>query len=65
MSKISESEFYMWRALFALAHADDVLHKDEVTYLAEILEDVPFTEEQTNTLRDDIYHPKNIRLLCV
>ena len=57
---ISVSQFYMWRTLFAVAHADEILAPGEVEYMANILEDVNFSEEQTQTLKDDIENPKDI-----
>lgn len=56
---VTESEFYMWRTLFAIAHADNVLSNEEIRFMAEVLEDVPFSDEQRDTLNDDIYVVKN------
>jgi len=58
--KITESEFYMWRCLFAMAHADNVVTDEEVRYMAEVMEDVPFNEEQQRILNDDIKNAKDI-----
>ncbi len=61
MSKgLSESEFYMWRTLFAIAHADHVVTSEEVRFMAEALEDIPFSQEQHDILNDDITNPKDI-----
>ncbi|MCB1680578.1 MAG: TerB family tellurite resistance protein [Rhodospirillales bacterium] len=57
---INESQFYMWRTLFAIAHADNILADGEIQYMAKVLEEVRFTFEQTETLKDDIKHPKDI-----
>ena len=57
---VNESQFYMWRTLFAVAHADNVVTDEEIKFMAEILEEVQFTEEQTNILKDDIVNAKNI-----
>lgn len=59
-SGVSESQFYMWRTLFAVAHADDVVTKEEVEFMAHVLEDVNFSEEQTAVLKDDIVNAKDI-----
>lgn len=56
---ITDSEFYMWRTVFALVHADNVVSKEEVRYMAEVMEDVPFSESQRIVLQDDIYNPKD------
>lgn len=50
----------MWRTLFAVAHADEVVTKEEVEFMAQILEDIDFTDEQTAILKDDIVNAKDI-----
>lgn len=60
MSGITESQFYMWRTLFAIAHADNVVTDEEVRFMTEALEDIPFSEEQQKILKDDISEPKDI-----
>ncbi len=57
---LTESQFYMWRTLFAVAHADGVVHGDEIRFMAEALEDVPFSESQRVMLNNDIRHPQNV-----
>lgn len=51
---LTESQFYMWRTLFALAHADGIVTGEEVRFMAEALEDLPFSDEQRGVLNDDI-----------
>lgn len=64
MSKpITDSRFYMWRTLFSVAHADNVVTDEEIEFMAHILEDVDFTDEQTDILKDDIVNPKNVELM--
>lgn len=58
---VNESHFYMWRALFALAHADDEVHDNEVRFMAEALEDVDFSEAQRVILNNDMHEPKDVR----
>lgn len=60
MKKITESQFYMWRTLFAISHADNVVTDEEVRFMTDAMEDVPFTEEQKDILQDDISNPKDI-----
>ena len=55
---VNDSQFYMWRTIFALAHADAVVKREELLFMAETMEDLPFSEEQLNALRDDVIHPK-------
>ncbi len=57
---MTESQFCMWRTLFAIAHADNVLASGEIEYMAKILEEINFTPEQTGILKDDITNPKDI-----
>lgn len=61
MSKtVTESQFYMWRTLFAVAHADNIVTDEEVRFMTEALEDLPFTDEQKEILSDDIFQPQDI-----
>lgn len=57
---VDESQFNMWRTLFAMTHADDVVTDEEVRFMMEALEDLPFSKEQRDVLEDDIYNPKDI-----
>lgn len=57
---ITESQFYMWRTLFAIAHADNILADGEIEYMARVLEEISFTPQQTAILKDDITAPKDI-----
>ncbi|MCB1532571.1 MAG: TerB family tellurite resistance protein [Alphaproteobacteria bacterium] len=59
-SPISQSEFYMWRTLFAMVHADNVVTDEEVHFMAEALEDVAFSDEQRAVLEEDIKTPQDI-----
>lgn len=57
---MSESRFYMWRAVFAMAHADNIVTTEEKKYLNGILSTEPFSEEQKKTLRQDMDEPQDI-----
>lgn len=57
---VSESQFYMWRTLFAITHADNILDDGEIEFMAKVLEDIDFSEQQTAILKDDIQTPKDI-----
>lgn len=57
---LTESQFYMWRTLFAVTHADDVVTGEEIRFMMEALEDIPFTAEQQEILKDDISTPQDI-----
>ncbi len=58
--QVTESEFYMWRTLFAIAHVDDIVSKEEVRFMAEVLEDNSFNDEQRAILNDDIKNSRDI-----
>lgn len=59
MAGISESEFNMWRAVFAFTYADNVLSLEEQELLGSYLSKVPFSAEQRNILKDDLREPKD------
>jgi len=61
MSKmITESQFYMWRTLFAISHVDNIVTDEEMRFMIEALEDLPFSLEQKKILSDDIVNPQDI-----
>ncbi len=60
LTEIKPDEFYMWRTLFAMVHADHRVRDEEIRFMAEAMEVYPFTEEQIAILKDDIYEPKDI-----
>ena len=62
MSKddVNKSAFHMWRTLIAVAHADDIVTDEEIEFIARMMEDVNFSDEQTAILKDDIVHAKNV-----
>lgn len=57
---VTESQFYMWRTLFAVSHADNIVTEEEMRFMIEALEDLPFSSEQREILSDDIVNPKDI-----
>lgn len=57
---VSDSEFHMWRTLFAIAHVDEIVSKEEVRFMAEVLEDNFFNDDQRVILSDDIKDPQDI-----
>lgn len=56
---VPESRFYMWRAVFAMAHADDYLSPEEQEMLYKYLEEIPFSKEQVKVLREDLAIPQD------
>ena len=57
---VSDSQFYMWRTLFSIAHADNVVTDEEIRFMAHVLEDISFSDEQTSILKDDIINAKDV-----
>ena len=61
--QVNDSQFYMWRAIFALAHADDVVSDEELRFMAETLEDLPFSVEQKATLEQDAKEEQSVEVM--
>ncbi len=57
---VDESEFYMWRAVFAFTYVDNVLSLEEQELLRAYLKKVPFSAEQLATLKKDLQHPGDV-----
>lgn len=62
---VSTSMFYMWRCIICIAHADGVIHAQEVEYLRRIFKNMDraygLTDEQKAIFEDDLENPKQIR----
>lgn len=56
---VSESRFHMWRAVFAMAHADNFIALEEQGMLYDYLDSLPLTKEQLHMLREDVATPQN------
>lgn len=61
--QISDSRFYMWRTLFAVVHADGIATDEEVRFMAEVLEDISFSDDQLKILKQDIYEAQDIKAM--
>ncbi|HEY8191756.1 MAG TPA: hypothetical protein VIG74_04970, partial [Alphaproteobacteria bacterium] len=57
---VSESEFYMWRAVFAFALVDGILSIEEQRLLQSYLAQVPFSHDQIRILREDFKKPQSL-----
>ncbi|MEM6781736.1 MAG: TerB family tellurite resistance protein, partial [Pseudomonadota bacterium] len=53
-SGISTSRFFMWRAVFAMAHADGVVTAQEISFLNESTQSLPLSDAQREMLSRDI-----------
>lgn len=58
-NKLTESEFYMWRALFAFAFSDDVMSDEEKALLRAYRAQTVFSQAQLDVMRDDFNAPKD------
>lgn len=57
---LSESRFYMWRAVVALAHVDGRVTVEEKELVESYLANLPGTEDQENTLRKDLLYAQDV-----
>ncbi len=62
-SHITDSEFAMWRAVFAFSFVDNSLSIEEQELLRSYLAKVSFTPPQLATLRADMQKPQNVEAL--
>ena len=60
MPGIHESEFAMWRAVFAFTYVDNVLSLQEQDLLHTFLKKVSFSKDQLDTLKKDMAEPKDV-----
>ena len=59
-SGVSNSEFNMWRAVFAFSLVDRLLTVEEQSLLSGYLSSVPFSTQQKNILLDDFKNPQDV-----
>jgi hypothetical protein len=59
-SGISDSEFIMWRAVFAFATVDGVLSLEEQQLLQSYRHKVPFSMKQLEVLGQDMKEPQDV-----
>ncbi len=57
--QVSQSEFYMWRAVFAFAFVDQSLSLEEQELLHSYLAKARLSEDQRRVLREDMSDPPN------
>lgn len=57
---VSHSKYTMLRCLIALAHADGVLHEEEITYISAIMNRIPLSDEQRSQLEADFDTPQDL-----
>lgn len=57
---VGTSQFYMWRCVVAIAHADGAVQAEERSYLERIFNNMALTEEQKATFAGDLAAPQDI-----
>lgn len=55
------SRFNMWRAVFAMAHADHVVTEEEKEFIRHYIDNIPFSDEQRAMLWADSENPPPVR----
>lgn len=53
-SDVGTSQFYMFRCVIAMAHADHIVTKEEHDYVMGFIKRLPFTAEQKSILLSDL-----------
>lgn len=57
---VTDSEFHMWRAIFAISHADHVVSAEERRFMIKALNTNKFSPEQRAVLESDMEAPQDI-----
>lgn len=57
---VSQSRFFMWRAIFSMAHADQKVAEEEREFMLKALKEQPFSQDQRRILEQDIAQPQDI-----
>lgn len=60
---VSNSKLHMLRCLIAMAHADGVVCDKEMAYISALMNRLPLTEEQRDTLESDLTKPQDVGYL--
>lgn len=60
MAEATESELYMWRAIVAMAHADNVVTPEEIVFMKEMVKGSGLSREQRLVLENDLKNPRDI-----
>lgn len=55
-----DHEWNMWRAIFSMVHADNVVRPEEESFLQHIMDTVDFSEEQREILKGDIETKRSV-----
>lgn len=64
-TSVSDSRFFMWRAVFALAHADGQVTGEEKAFVENYLHYVPFSDAQKDRIRQDLSDPQGVNAMLI
>ncbi len=56
---VSDSRFYMWRAVIAMVHADGVVTPHETAFIQDSIKDLGLSQKQIEILSDDLQTPQD------
>lgn len=57
---VSESRFYMWRAVVAMVHADGVVTPHELAFIQDYINDINLSEGQLGVIAQDLQTPQDV-----
>lgn len=57
---VTESRFYMWRAVVAMVHADGVVTPHELAFVNDYMRDIHLSEEQLEIVGEDLHTPQDV-----
>lgn len=60
---VGTGQFYMWRCVIAIAHADGKVQEEERKYLTNVFSRMGLTDQQRSTFETDLVSPQNISQL--
>jgi len=60
---VGTSQFYMFRCVIAMAHADHIVSAEETAYVMGFIKKLPFSAEQKSTLLADLEEQQEVSTL--
>lgn len=60
---VGNSQFYMIRCVVAMAHADGIVCDAEMEHIENLIERMPFDQNQKDTIRNDLKEKQNVSSL--
>ena len=63
MESVTNSRFYMWRGVVAMAHADGVVTPQELNFINDYVRDIDFSQEQLNVIGEDLRTPQKVQTM--